>query len=106
MEEWDVDQAETDAFLAAHPYDPTNWKKSIGEAAWIAMFNKGFEAWYFWRRLDYPILPPAPTAVHGLVRRMPYPIGEKNNNAANVTAASAKIEGGDIYSSRVFWDKN
>lgn len=106
MEDWGVDPVDTAIFLAAHPYDPTNWKKSIGEAAWIAMFNKGFEAWYFWRRLDYPVLQPAPTAVHGLVRRMPYPIGEKNNNATNVNAASAKITGGDIYSSRVFWDKN
>lgn len=106
MEEWDVDAVDTAAFLLAHPYDATNWKKSIGEAAWVAMYNKGFEAWYFWRRLDYPVLSPAPTAVYGLVNRMPYPLNEKNNNAANVTAASSKITGGDIYSSKVFWDKN
>jgi hypothetical protein len=37
---------------------------------------------------------------------MPYPLNEKNNNAANVEAASTKIPGGDIYSSKVFWDKN
>ncbi len=106
MEEWDVDAAAADAFLLAHPYDAANWKKSIGEAAWVAMYNKGFEAWYFWRRLDYPVLAPAPTALYGLVRRMPYPLNEKNNNAANVEAASTKIPGGDIYSSKVFWDKN
>lgn len=106
MEEWNVDAVDTAAFLLAHPYDDANWKKSIGEAAWVAMYNKGFEAWYFWRRLDYPVLAPAPTAVYGLVRRMPYPLNEKNNNAANVEAASTKIPGGDIYSSKVFWDKN
>lgn len=106
MEEWDVHPADAAAFLLAHPYDATNWQKSIGEAAWIAMYNEGFEAWYFWRRLDYPVLSPAPTAVYGLVRRMPYPLNEKNNNAANVAAASTKIPGGDIYSSKVFWDKN
>jgi len=106
MEEWDVATSDITTFLAAHPYNAANWKKSIGEAAWIAMYNRGFEAWYFWRRLDYPVLNNAPTAEFGLVRRMPYPIGEKNNNTTNVNAASAKIVGGDIYSSRVFWDKN
>jgi len=106
MEDWDVAASDITAFLAAHPYNAGNWKKSIGEAAWIAMYNRGFEAWYFWRRLDYPILNNAPTAEFGLVRRMPYPIGEKNNNSTNVSNASAKITGGDIYSSRVFWDKN
>ncbi|WP_294283528.1 SusD/RagB family nutrient-binding outer membrane lipoprotein [uncultured Chryseobacterium sp.] len=106
MQDWDVAASDITTFLASHPYDATNWKKSIGEAAWIAMYNRGFEAWYFWRRLDYPVLNNAPTAEFGLVRRMPYPIGEKNNNAANVNNASAKIPGGDIYSSRVFWDKN
>lgn len=106
MEDWDVAAGDITAFLVAHPYDAGNWKKSIGEAAWIAMYNRGFEAWYFWRRLDYPVLNNAPTAEHGLVRRMPYPLGEKNNNTTNVNAASAKIAGGDIYSSKVFWDKN
>lgn len=39
MEEWDVDAAAADAFLLAHPYDAANWKKSIGEAAWVAMYK-------------------------------------------------------------------
>lgn len=106
MQDWGVDSAEINAYLAAKPYDASNWKKSVGEEAWVAMNNKGYEAWYFWRRLDYPVLPNAPTAEFGLVRRMPYPLGERNNNSTNHAAAAAKITGGDIYSSRVFWDKN
>lgn len=104
MKEWDVSDADIATYLAAHPYNADNWQKSIGEAAWIAMYNRGFEAWNFWRRLDYPVLNNAPTAEFGLVRRMPYPLNERNNNAANVAAAAAKINGGDKYSSRVFWD--
>ena len=105
MEEWEVDSADIVAYLVAHPYNAINWKKSIGEEAWIAMFNRGFEAWNFWRRTDFPKLDPAPSADHGYVYRMPYPLGEKNNNKANVEAASSKITGGDVYSSKVFWDK-
>lgn len=105
MDEWDVDSAEAVAFIAAHPYNAANWKKTVGEAAWVAMYNRGFEAWGFWRRLDYPVLANAPTAENGLVRRMPYPLGENNNNTTNVKEAAAKINGGDLYSSRVFWDK-
>lgn len=104
MQEWGVTGTETAAYLTTHPYNAANWQKSIGEAAWVAMYNRGFEAWNFWRRLDYPVLNNAPTAEFGLVRRMPYPLNEKNNNAANVAAAAAKINGGDKYSSKVFWD--
>ncbi|MCD9856389.1 SusD/RagB family nutrient-binding outer membrane lipoprotein [Epilithonimonas sp. JDS] len=104
MNEWNVSAANTATFLASHPYDSANWQKSIGEAAWVAMYNRGIEAWNFWRRLDYPVLNNAPTAEFGLVKRMPYPLNERNNNAANVAAAAAKINGGDRYSSRVFWD--
>ncbi|UQB67243.1 SusD/RagB family nutrient-binding outer membrane lipoprotein [Epilithonimonas zeae] len=106
MNEWGVNDGEIALYLAAHPYDASNWKKSIGEEAWVAMYNRGIEAWNFWRRLDYPVLNNAPTAEFGLVRRMPYPLNERNNNAANVAAAAAKINGGDKYSSKVFWDVN
>lgn len=106
MLDWEVDPADIATYLAAHPYNAANWKKSVGEEAWVAMNNRGFEAWYFWRRLDYPVLPNAPTSEFGLVRRMPYPLGERNNNRANYTVAAGKITGGDIYSSKVFWDKN
>ncbi len=105
MSDWDVSAADIAAYVAAHPYDATNWKKSIGEEAWVAMYNRGFEAWNFWRRLDFPKLNPAPTADHGYVYRMPYPLGENNNNTTNVKEAAAKIPGGDLYSSKVFWDK-
>lgn len=92
------------AFLALNPYDATNWKKSVGEAAWIGLHNRGIEAWYFWRRLDAPVLT-APPAATGLVYRMPYSLNEYSTNKVNVEAAAAKIVGGDTYTSKIFWDK-
>ncbi len=37
-------------------YNAANYKKSIGEQKWIALFGQGLEAFAEWRRLDYPQL--------------------------------------------------
>ncbi|MGN6531242.1 MAG: SusD/RagB family nutrient-binding outer membrane lipoprotein, partial [Ginsengibacter sp.] len=37
-------------------FEPTNFKKSIGDQKWIALFGQGLEAYAEWRRLDYPQL--------------------------------------------------
>ena len=29
------------------------WKQKIGTQQWIAFFNRGFEGWSVWRRLDF-----------------------------------------------------
>lgn len=67
------------------------------------MNNRGFEAWYFWRRLDYPSLT-APGTAEGLVYRMPYSVNEYSTNKTNVEAA-AKAIGGDKMTTKIFWDK-
>ncbi len=83
---------------------PGNWKVKIGTQLWLAMYNRGYEAWTAWRTYDIPgfNLPavsdlPVPT-------RYTYPINEQNLNKANYTAASAAI-GGDKQTTKVFWDK-
>lgn len=98
-----VSAADAAAYLAAHPYDASNWKKSIGEEAWVALHNRGFEAWYFFRRLDYPVLE-VPNVADGLVYRMPYSLNEYSTNTTNVNAAASAI-GGDSYTTKLFWDK-
>src|SRR5690606_18717079 len=40
-----------------------NYKKSIGDQKWIALFGQGPEAYAEWRRLDYPELTPAVAGV-------------------------------------------
>lgn len=96
------------AYIAAHPYNPANWKKSIGEQAWVAMYNQPLTSWNFYRRLDYPVLTPAIYAVpasDGKVPvRMVYSNREISTNSANVAAAAAAI-GGDKMSTKLFWDK-
>ncbi|WP_018625795.1 SusD/RagB family nutrient-binding outer membrane lipoprotein [Niabella aurantiaca] len=85
-----------------------DWKAKIGRQAYIAMFNRGFESWNFYRRLDYPVMtaPLAVPAADGKVPvRLTYPINEQTVNGANWRAASEAI-GGDKLTTRVFWDKN
>ena len=111
MNSWGVDSGDATAYLAANPYNGTStaaWKKSIGEQAWIALYNRGFEAWNSWRRLDFPaLLAPATTYndIKSVPTRLTYPAGEATVNATNVTAAATTVTGGDKLTSKIFWDK-
>ncbi|MGY0040065.1 SusD/RagB family nutrient-binding outer membrane lipoprotein [Pedobacter sp. NJ-S-72] len=90
-----------------------NYKEKIGTQKWIALYNRGFESWTEWRRLDFPKLAPptAATAPAGqtvpagltIPLRLIYPIGEQTLNGANYSAAAAAM-GGDAVTSRMFWD--
>lgn len=94
------------AYLVANPYDASNWKKSIGEQAYIALFGKAYSAWSFTRRLDQPVLVNPTTSLTTTVPfRMPYSDQEYVLNGTNVNAAAAAI-GGDEVSTKLFWDIN
>ena len=106
MDEYGVSNANAIAYIAANPYNAANWKKSVGEQAWVAMFNKGFQAWNFTRRLDFPVFQnPANSNVDDVPVRMPYSDQEYLLNNSNVTKAAAKI-GGDEVTTKIFWDIN
>ncbi|AZA90995.1 Susd and RagB outer membrane lipoprotein [Chryseobacterium nakagawai] len=103
--EYGMDITTADAIIAATPYDATNWKKSVGFQSWVAMFNKGFQAWNFARRLDFPVfVNPSNSRVEAVPIRMKYSQDEYLVNAKYVNAAAAKI-GGDKVSTKLFWDK-
>ena len=108
IEAWGVTQAAADAYLAqpsvAYATAAGNWKQKIGTQSWIALFNRGHEAWTTWRRLDYPVLVAPADAVTGIPVRYTYPVQEQNLNTANYTAAAAAI-GGDVVETKLFWDK-
>jgi len=109
MENWGVASADASAYIAANPYDAANFKQVIGEQAWIALYNRGFEAWTSYRRLDFPVLQ-VPAVTYGGITEVPkrytYPSREQNLNGTNVKAAIAKIPGGkDVLTAKVFWDK-
>jgi hypothetical protein len=112
MEDWGVDSADIAIYLAQPTVDYSTatgtWEQKIGEQSWLALYNRGFEAWTSYRRLDFPILVApsgAQAAAEGKVPvRMAYPIREQTLNPTNYNAASTAI-GGDKLSTKLFWDK-
>jgi len=104
---WGGTEEEANAYLAQPEvaYSSANWQQKIGEQKWIALYNRGWEAWIEWRRLDAPALEPATDAVSDIPLRFTYPIPEQNVNTANYNAAVANIPGGeDVVGVRLFWD--
>jgi hypothetical protein len=80
------------------------YRQKIGIQKWIALYNIGWDGWTEIRRLDYPqIIAPA-SALSDFPVRYTYPVNEQNLNKANYDAASAAI-GGDMVTTKLFWDK-
>lgn len=111
MEDWGINKVEADAYLAqstvAYATAAGTWQQKIGEQAWYALYNRGFEGWTSARRLNFPAIKPpanADAAAEGQVpSRMTYPIREQTLNATNYNAAAAAI-GGDKLKTHIFWD--
>ena len=81
--------------------------QKIGVQKWIAMYNRGFEAWQSWRKFDYPVLIAPPEAVSDVPVRFTYPISEQTLNGTNWTAASSHLGPlGDDVAQKLFWDLN
>ncbi|MBK9982482.1 MAG: SusD/RagB family nutrient-binding outer membrane lipoprotein [Saprospiraceae bacterium] len=107
IEEWGGSQADADAYLAnpdvAYATAAGTWQEKIGTQAWIALYNRGFEAWGTWRRLDYPELTAPPEARSGVPTRLPYPIQEQTLNGDQYHLAATAI-GGDEADVKLFFD--
>lgn len=107
MNVWGVPEAEAIAYLAQPEvlYNPAgNFRQQIGVQKWISLYNRGFEAWTEYRRLNYPnLIAPATAEFNVVPTRFPYPANESQLNAANYTSAAAAM-GGDLATARVFWD--
>jgi len=104
---WGGTQAVADTYLAnpavAYGTATGDFKQKIGMQKYLALYNRGYDAWTEWRRLDYPVLVPANNALSVIPLRLTYPTSERTLNKANVEIAAASI-GGDAVSTRVFWD--
>jgi hypothetical protein len=111
FEYWGLSQTQADTYLAmpevAYTTASADWRETIGMQEWFAFFNRPFEAWNSYRRLDYPQLEAPSNAVaaaEGQVpKRLAYPVSERTVNNANYTAASEAI-GGNKLATHVFWD--
>ena len=108
FEQWGIAETELEAYLAQEElaFDTDNFKASIGNQKWLALYMQGMEAWAEWRRLDYPLLQPAPDAAAGrdIPRRRGYPLSEISLNQKNYEEAIAR-QGPDLLSTPVWWDK-
>jgi len=84
-----------------------DWKHKIGIQEWLAFYNRGYEAWTTWRRLDVPHLLAPVEAITDIPVRYTYPVLEQNLNKANFEAASAALPGGhDVVTAKLWFDKN
>lgn len=86
-------------------YDAVNFRKSIGEQKWLALFGQGVEAFTEWRRLDYPQLQPAYAGALGgkMPLRFKYPSSEQSLNGTNYKAAVAR-QGADLLTTKLWFD--
>jgi hypothetical protein len=83
-----------------------DFKEKIGTQLWIALYNRGYEAWTNWRRLDYPIFNvPEDLTYEDIPVRFTYPVSEQNLNKVNYSSASQAI-GEDLPTTKLFWDKH
>lgn len=79
------------------------WKQVIATQSYLALYNRGMEAWTSIRKLDFPVMAPAAEAVSGFPNRYTYPTVEQTLNGESYAEASSAI-GGDAPETKLFWD--
>ena len=110
MEYWGVSEDDITTYLGqssvAYTSAEGDFHQKIGVQKWIALYNRGFEAWTEYRRLDYPKLQaPSTSEFDAVPKRFTYPVIEARLNGPGYEAAASAI-GGDELSTPVFWDVN
>jgi hypothetical protein len=109
-----IDAGTANTYAAAHPLDISSLDNSlqqINTQYWVltgTIFDF-VEAWTNWRRSGYPAL----TAVNytgnfssgSIPRRQQYPTTEAATNPDNYKTAVSSLQGGDAWTSHVWWDK-
>jgi hypothetical protein len=109
IEYWGGAPADIATYLAepkvAYSTATGTWQQKIGEQKWIGLYNRGFESWTAWRMLDYPVLVKPADAKTDIPLRLTYPVVEQTLNGTNFNAAAAAI-GGDLVTTKLFWDKH
>jgi hypothetical protein len=102
------------AYAAANPLNTTSTAaslKMINEQYWATtgILLNFVEAWSNWRRSGYPVLTPVVYAGNfsggNIPRRQLYPTTEASINPNNCRLGVSSLSGGDVFQSRVWWDK-
>jgi len=109
LKQYGISDALATTYLAqiAVQYNATNYKKSIGEQKWLALFGQGLEAWAEQRRLDYPQLTASGnTVLDGKIPvRFIYPGSEQSLNGQSYKNAVAN-QGADLLTTKLWFDVN
>ena len=110
MEYWGITGASVTAYLAnpdvAYATAAGTWKQKIGIQSWIGFYNRGFEGWNLWRRLDFTgFNVPTDLTYDDIPRRMIFPLEEATLNPTSLDEAIQLI-GADDVQTKVFWDVN
>jgi hypothetical protein len=85
--------------------------ENIGKIAiqeYIASYPDGLRAWNLYRRTGFPALSPAPAATNSpkaIPRRFAYSTAEYTGNPEGIASAIAALPGGDLQSSKIWWDQ-
>lgn len=87
-----------------------NSLERIALQTYLALFPDGTQAWSEWRRTGIPEIMPSLNATNDVAgktipRRYVYGTLEYSLNPTEVAAAVARLQGGDVMNSRVWWDK-
>lgn len=108
LKQFGISDAAANAYAgqAATQYDASNYKKSIGEQKWLALFGQGLEAWAERRRLDYPQLTASVnTVLNGQIPvRFIYPGTEQSLNGQSYKNAVAN-QGADLLTTKLWFDQ-
>lgn len=107
LAQYGISEADAAAYLLqpSVAYNPANYKQSIGEQKWLALFGDGLAGFAEWRRLDYPKLKAAYTGTLSgkIPLRLSYPSAEQALNGTNYKAAVAN-QGPDQLTTRLWFD--
>lgn len=105
----------TDAQVATYLLQPSvayatatgTWQQKIGTQKYLALYNRGYDAWTEWRRFNFPVFNvPTGMTYANIPVRLTYPVSEQNLNKGNYDKAAAALgTGGDALSTKLFWDK-
>jgi hypothetical protein len=106
-----VSSTTIDAYVLASPLVASTALQQINEQYWLETCTTFdfIEGWNNWRRSGYPVLTPVNypgNVTNGTIpRRLIYPSTEISNNPTGYAAGVADLNGGDLLTARVWWDK-
>lgn len=101
-------------YFEKNPFNESKALEQINTQYWITCFCDEYESFANWRRSGYPQLTPTydpanpypECATEGSIpRRFRYPTTESQVNTDNYNEAVSRLNQGDTFSSRVWWDK-